>query len=56
MSKLSGRDLFRITGGEAQTVGISGPYNPKHLNHITADWKWAGDVNVFQMEEILGKG
>eukprot|EP01125_Pyxidicula_operculata_P009907 TRINITY_DN325_c0_g1_i1.p1 TRINITY_DN325_c0_g1~~TRINITY_DN325_c0_g1_i1.p1 ORF type:complete len:393 (+),score=114.46 TRINITY_DN325_c0_g1_i1:932-2110(+) len=36
--------------------GISGPYNPKHLNHITMDWKWTGDISVFKLEEFLGKG
>lgn len=35
---------------------ITGPMNVRHLNHISQDWKWAGDVSVFQMEEVLGKG
>jgi hypothetical protein len=30
--------------------------NVRHLNHISQDWKWAGDISVFQMEEVLGKG
>lgn len=40
-------------GGEGT---ISGPYNAQHLTHISADWKWAGDVSVFQMVEVLGRG
>lgn len=37
-------------------VGISGPYNPVHLNHITSDWKWTGDLSVFIQKEFLGQG
>lgn len=36
--------------------GISGPYNPQHLTHITHDFKWAGDISVFKFVELLGKG
>jgi len=35
---------------------ISNPVNVKHINHITTDWQWAGDVSVFQLDEVLGKG
>jgi len=27
-----------------------------HHTHISVDWKWSGDVSVFVMEEVLGKG
>lgn len=40
----------------AKVGSITGPMNVRHLNHISQDWKWAGDISVFQMELILGKG
>lgn len=40
----------------AESSGISGPYNPQHLTHITHDFKWAGDIAVFKFTELLGKG
>jgi len=48
----------RKKGFDSATVseGISAPYNPRHVSHITADWKWTGDVNCFSLEEFLGKG
>lgn len=47
----------RIQGSKEVKMGsITGPMNVRHLNHISQDWKWAGDVSVFQMEEVLGKG
>eukprot|EP01127_Copromyxa_protea_P000606 TRINITY_DN1051_c0_g2_i3.p1 TRINITY_DN1051_c0_g2~~TRINITY_DN1051_c0_g2_i3.p1 ORF type:complete len:646 (-),score=76.85 TRINITY_DN1051_c0_g2_i3:1099-3036(-) len=42
--------------GSTQQRGISGVFNVQHLTHISTDWKWSGDVNVFTMLEVLGKG
>lgn len=59
-SRMKGTQLVGLFAdafsGSTEQRGISGPTNVKHLTHISTDWKWSGDVNVFILLEVLGKG
>lgn len=46
----------RLSLSPGASSGISGPYNAQHHTHITHDFKWAGDENILEFEELLGKG
>lgn len=51
--KLRGREV-----AQAETSGITSPYNVQHKAHVNFNFKWAGDdpEELFEMHQLLGQG
>lgn len=51
--KLRGREV-----AQAESSGITSPYNVQHKSHVNFNFKWAGDdpEELFEMHQLLGQG